>query len=130
MIRDFRTLFEEEKDYYKPNIVSNFWNNNYIEFESTGDRNKNLSLEEYLNKNKPYLWEKIIDLQESDAWKIHLTIAINSISSKDPEEKRVMHSKSYNLKFMSYNDANKVFVTSFKISRQFRKIHERTYIYF
>ena len=23
MIRDFRTLFEEEKDYYKSNIVSN-----------------------------------------------------------------------------------------------------------
>ena len=63
MIRDFRTLLEEEKDYYKPNIVSNFWNNNYFQFESNGDRKKNLSLEEYLNKNKPYLWEKMIDLQ-------------------------------------------------------------------
>ena len=41
-----------------------------------------------------------------------------------------MHSKSDNIKFTSYNDADKVFVTSFKISRQFRKINERTCIYF
>ena len=28
----------------------NLWNNNYIEHESNGDRNKNLSVKEYLNK--------------------------------------------------------------------------------
>ena len=50
----------------------------------------------------------IIDLQESDRWKIQLTISINFISSKDAEEERVMHSKSNNIKFMSYNNANKV----------------------
>ena len=33
MIRDIRTLFEQqEEDYYKPERVSNFWNNNYIEY--------------------------------------------------------------------------------------------------
>ena len=45
-------LFEE--DYYKPERVSNFWNNNCIEYESNGDKNRNLSLNEYLNKSKPY----------------------------------------------------------------------------
>ena len=29
--------------------VSNFWSNNYIEYQSTGDRNKTLSAEECLN---------------------------------------------------------------------------------
>ena len=48
----------------------------------------------------------MIDLLESDAWKIELTIAINIISLKDVEEKRVMHSKSNNIKFRSYNYAN------------------------
>ena len=46
-------LFEHEKEeenYYKPKRVSNFWSNNYIEHKSTGDRNKPLSVEEYLNK--------------------------------------------------------------------------------
>ena len=51
IIRDIRTLFEleEEKDYYKLKKVSNICNNNYIEYESNGDKNRNLSLEEYLN---------------------------------------------------------------------------------
>ena len=52
IIRDIRTLFEEE-DCYKPKRVSNFWNNNYVKYESNGDINKNLSLEEYINKIKP-----------------------------------------------------------------------------
>ena len=51
IIRGIRTLFEleEEKDYYKLKRVSNICNNNYIEYESNGDKNRNLSLEEYLN---------------------------------------------------------------------------------
>ena len=35
--------------------VSNFWSNNYIEYKSNGDRNKTLSVKEYLNKIIPYL---------------------------------------------------------------------------
>ena len=46
-IRDVRTLSEQQEDnYYKPIKVGNFWNNNYIEYESNGDRNKNLSVKE------------------------------------------------------------------------------------
>ena len=42
IIRDMRTLVEQqEEDYYKPKRVSNFWNNNYIEYESNGDKNRN-----------------------------------------------------------------------------------------
>ena len=68
--RDIRTLFEqEEDDYYKPKRVSNFWNNNYIEHESNV-KNNNLSLDEYLNKIKPYLNDILIDLQDYDAWQI------------------------------------------------------------
>ena len=48
IIRYIRTLFKQkEKDYYKPIRVGNFWNNNYIEYECSGDRNKNLSVKEY-----------------------------------------------------------------------------------
>ena len=32
--------------------VSNYYNNNYIEFESNSDRNKILSVEEFINKIK------------------------------------------------------------------------------
>ena len=35
-----KTHFERENNFYKPLRVGNFWNNNYIEYESNGDRNK------------------------------------------------------------------------------------------
>ena len=44
----------------------------------------------------------------SDIWKIQLTIAINFISSKDHDEEHVMHSKSNNIEFMIYDNADEV----------------------
>ena len=43
-------------------------------------------VQEYIYKFRPYLRDIIIDLQESDTWKIQLTIGVNFISSKDAEE--------------------------------------------
>ena len=60
-------IFEQEEDYYESKRVSNFWNTNYREYESNGDKNRNLSLDEYLHKIKPYLRNIIINLQKSDA---------------------------------------------------------------
>ena len=52
----WQPIFEhEEKEYYKPVKVSCFWSSSHIEYESNGDRNKALSIEEYLNKSRPYL---------------------------------------------------------------------------
>ena len=118
IIRDIRTLFEqEEEDYYKPKRVSNFWNNNYIEYGSNGDKNRNLWLEEYLNEIEACLRNIITDLQNFDAWKIQLTIAINFISSKDCEKECVMHSNRGNVKFTPYSDANDVIEKLFKSHR-------------
>ena len=52
--------------------------------------------------------DTIINLQNSDEWKIQLTISINFISSKDGEEERVMHSIVAIYKFSPYSDANGV----------------------
>ena len=40
--------------------------------------------------------------------KVQLTIAINSISSKDNDEERVMHSKSGNIEIMINDEAHEV----------------------
>ena len=72
----------KEEDYYESKRVRNVWNNNYTEYESNGDKNRNLSLDEYRNKIKTYLRNMIINLQDSAAQNIQLTIEINSISSK------------------------------------------------
>ena len=65
-IKDIQKLFEQEEKYYKQIRVGNFWNNNYIKYESKGDRNKNLSMKKYLENIKPYLRDIIINLQKSD----------------------------------------------------------------
>ena len=50
----------------------------------------------------------VIHLQSSDTWKVQLTVAINFIASKDTEEEHVMYSRSENVIFTPYNDANEV----------------------
>ena len=47
VIRDTRILFKQEKegDYYEPKWVCNVWNNSYIDYESNGVKNRNLSLD-------------------------------------------------------------------------------------
>ena len=42
IIRDIKTFFQEEEDYDKLARVGNFCRNNYIEYESNGDKNKTL----------------------------------------------------------------------------------------
>ena len=110
--RDIKNLFEheeeEEENCYKPGRVSNFWSNNYVEYGSNGDRNKSLSVEEYINKIRPYLKDIINNLKKSDAWKIQSAIANNFISSIDNNEERVIHSKSDNIVIMINDEADEV----------------------
>ena len=94
IIRDIRNSFElenEEENYQNPRRNGNFYSSNYLEQESTGDRNNTLSIEAYLNKIRPYI-------ERSDTWKIQLTVVINLVSSKDTDEDRLIHSKNDNIK--------------------------------
>ena len=89
ILRDTKNLFEHEKEeenYYRPVRVNNVWSNNYIEYESNGDSNKTLSVEEYFNKTRLYLKDSRNNLKKSDTSKIQLTIANNFISSFDNDE--------------------------------------------
>ena len=92
ILRDIKNLYEhEEENYYKPVRVNKFWSKNYTKYESNGDINKALSVEEHLNKISPYLRDIINNLKKSDTQKHQLTIANKFISSIDNEEEGVMH---------------------------------------
>ena len=110
ILRNIMNLFEheEEENYYKPVRVSNFGGNNYIEYESNGDRNKTLSVEEYLKKISPHLKDTINNLKKSGTWKIQLTTANNIISCLDNDEEHVMRSKSDNIEIMINDEADEV----------------------
>ena len=99
------------EDYYKPIITKGAFNSSYIQYESKGDKGKNLLIKKYLNMIKLYLgniindhktlgkWRihsgnKIIEHKTQSEWKIQLTMAINFVSSKDYDETRTTHTKS------------------------------------
>ena len=111
ILENIKNLFKNEKEeenYHKPERVNNFWSNNYIEYESNDDRNETLSVEEYLNRSRPYLKDIINNLKKSDTWKIQLTIANNVISSIDYGVEHVIHSKSDNIEIMIDDQADEV----------------------
>ena len=125
-IRDVENLFNEiasnqsiDEDYYKPIKTKSDFNSNYLEYESKGDKDKNLSSEEYLdNMIRPYLSDIINDHKTSKnlkvhsnneifdyetqfrEWEIQLTMSINFISSKDSYETCNMHTKSNNIEIL------------------------------
>ena len=59
-------LNKKKKKIIMTKRVNKFWNNICIKDESNGDKNRNLSLDEYFNKIETYL-RNIINLQKSDA---------------------------------------------------------------
>ena len=121
-LRDLRFLLDPEKDHYKQEKTISVFNKHYIEYESTGDKDKNLSIKEYIDIIRPYLsdiiniktqgeWKIhsgniIIDYKTQGAWKIHLTIAFKFISSKDSNETQTMHSKSDNIEIMTGSETD------------------------
>ena len=77
---------DEEENRYKPMRASNFWRNNFIGCESNGDKNKRLSVEESVNKVRPYLIDIVNNLKKPGTWESQITIEINFISSVDNSE--------------------------------------------
>ena len=96
-ISDFELLFEEidENDYYKPILVKRFHKEGYKEYESRGDKNKSLSIEEYLNKIIPYLKELIKANKATEngsrAWKVQLNANIENVSLDDAMDIRTFY---------------------------------------
>ena len=55
-IRDVKNMFDDiNEDYYKPIRTGKAFSSNCIEYECNGDKDKALSIKEYLDKIKPYL---------------------------------------------------------------------------
>ena len=107
------------EDYYKPIIANSAFNNNYIQYESKGDKDKILTISEYLDMIRPYLVDMINDHKNQNEWKIQLSVAISFISSKpDSDETRIMHTKSDDIEIMIGSDANEIIEELFKFLLQ------------
>ena len=108
-IKNIKDLFKTSinKDHYKPKLVNSGYNNNYVEYESRGDRI--LSIREYLTLIEKYLRELIDQHKNEGEWKVQLSAEINFMSLKPgADETRVMYTRSDNEEFMSGDDTNEI----------------------
>ena len=92
-IRELENLFgdtDNDDNYYKPVLVKTSFKDGYKYYESRGDKDKKLSVKQYLYMIMPYLSDLINDHKnirnESNEWKIQLNMGVNFISSKDTGE--------------------------------------------
>ena len=119
-----------DEDYYKPIINNSAFNNNYIQYESKGNKAKILTISEYLDMIRPYLSEiishhktqgewrihsgstiiKIQNRKIQSEWKIQLTMAIIFISSKpySDEHPRTMRTKSDNIEILIGSETDEI----------------------
>ena len=93
ILRDLTFLLDPKKDPDKPVKTINAFINNYVQYESIRDKDKSLSIKEYIDKIRPYLSDIINDHKTQGEWKVQSTMTINFFSSKDSEETRTMHTK-------------------------------------
>ena len=107
-------MFEEidENGYYKPILVKSFHKESYKEYESRGDKNKSLSIEEYLNKIIPYLKELINNHKAiengSREWKIQLNANIKNVSLDDAMDIRTFYVWSKNEEIRLGNETDDI----------------------
>ena len=114
-IKNIKDLFKTSinKDHYKPKLVNSGYNNNYVKYESRGDRI--LSIWEYLTLIEKYLRELINQYKNEGEWKVQLSAEINFISLKPgSDETRVMYTRSDNEEFMSGDDTHEIIKLLFK----------------
>ena len=114
-----------DKDYYKSTLVKSGYNNNYIRYESKGD--KILTVKEYLALIEQYLADLTNDYKSKGEWKIQLIAEINFISLKpDSNETRIMHTKSDNEEIMVGSDRSDVIKELFNcFCRDIKKVYKK-----
>ena len=115
-INEIQYLFNnmDEENYYEPIKTKHDFDDNYIKYESRGDKDTNLSLEEYLNIIRPYLRDMIDNNKALGEWEIQLIIRIIFVYFLDVNEVHIMHTKSDNIKIMSGTETNDVINELFK----------------
>ena len=98
---------DENKDYYKPKLVSTAFKNNYLQYQTTSDRKNMLTPTAYFEKIKPNLI-KLLNRHKNDNWEIQLTMKIIFISVGNYNDKRSLYVKTKNVEIMMGSDTDEI----------------------
>ena len=102
----------DDHDYYKPILVESSFKKNNKYYESRGDKDKKLSVEQYLDMIKPYLSDLINENKtiktSSNEWKIQINMYVNFVSSNDTGETRIIFVWSDNAEIKLGNETDDI----------------------
>lgn len=113
-IRDIENLFEHydtDSKYYKPIELSSAFNKNFMEYEIRVDRNKNVSLKQYLEKISPHLLNLFNERQNKveNKQKIQLIIGISFRHITDSSKNYIFCVNSNNILMLKADNPNDIF---------------------
>ena len=108
-----------EEDYYKPTEVKSAFDDSYMLYESKGDKDARLSIDEYFDIIRPYLKDMTDNHKSKGEWKKKLSMRIIFVSFTDVNETLEMHTKSDNITIMIEAETEDI------INEPFNTFHKR-----
>ena len=105
-IKDIEHLYTNPDDYYKPILAKQSFDHNYEFYACTGNKNKESSLKQYIDKVLPYLGDLIN--KKKDNQKIQLDVGINMGYNINSKKKYTIYIKSKNIESFPGNDVNDI----------------------
>ena len=124
-IKHIQNLYNDEIiDYYKPILARSSFEHNYEEYEIRGDKNKNLTLKQYLYIITTQLAELINKKKNStqNEQKVQLIISVIFKHVMDPTQKRTFNVKSKSIQMRSGDNTDDIII---KLLESFLENYER-----
>ena len=78
-LKDLEYIFGDPDDYYKPILAKDSFNGNHQMYSCRGDKDRYMSISNYLDTVKPYLFALINEKKSTSSQKVQLVIAVNVI---------------------------------------------------
>ena len=115
---------DEIIDYYKPILARSSFEHNYEEYEIRDDKNKNLTLKQYLHIITPQLTELINEKKNSTQSEQKVQLIISAIFKHvmNPTKKRTFYVKSKNIEMRSGDNTDDIII---KLLESFLGNYER-----
>ena len=113
-IRNTENAFDniDDNDYYKQILINSSFDENYKFYETKDNKDKKLSIEQYLDMIKPYLSGLINESKAIEdnfnEWEIQINMLVNFVSSNDTREIRTIFELSDNEQIWLSNETDDI----------------------
>ena len=125
-VKDIEYIFGDLDDYYKPVLAKESFNGNYQLYTCRGDKNRDMFIDTYLDKVKPYLLA-LIDEKKVTEKKIQLDIGINLVHTTKPNDRITFYVKTDNVTCLPSDNTEEIL--DLLIASFYEKYKGSSYVY-